>query len=139
MRVRRDSGRMAPTVTLLSRARVVCSSCYVADRPWARFRGLMGRPELAHGEGIILKPSGSVHTCFMRFPIDVVFLDGELEVLAVSPAVGPWRVRAKRRARAVLELAAGEAERVGIKPGDRLIAENSENDSQTKEKLYALA
>ena len=66
---------MAETVTVLSRARVVCESCSMADTPWTRFRGLMGRRELIPGQGLLLRPSGSIHTCFMRFPIDVVFID----------------------------------------------------------------
>ena len=114
---------MVETVTVFSRACVVCESCAVADSIWRRFRGLMGVKGLARGHGLLLRPSSSVHTCFMRFPIDVVFLDTELEVLAVSTEVAPWRLRARRRARAVLELPAGEAARVGISPGDRLSLE----------------
>jgi uncharacterized membrane protein (UPF0127 family) len=125
-------------VALLSRARVVCASCSVADTMWARLRGLMGRRDLERGQGLLLKPSGSVHTCFMRFPIDVVFLNRELEVLAVSPAVRPWRMRAHRGARAVLELRAGEAERVGIAPGERLTVEHP-GISEQKEKMNVLA
>ena len=107
-------------MTVISRARVVCASCSLADTAWTRLRGLMGKKALAPGEGLLLRPSGSVHTCFMRFPIDVVFLDADLEVLRVASAVRPWRARAQRGARAVLELAAGEAERAGIGPGDQL-------------------
>jgi len=129
---------MAAPVTVLSHARVVCASCTLADTMWARLRGLMGRRALGRGEGLLLRPSGSVHTCFMRFSIDVVFLDRELEVLAVSAAVRPWRVRACRGARAVLELPAGEADRVGVEPGDRLTVDRPAI-SETKEKLYALA
>jgi len=129
---------MAETVTLLSGARVVCASCLLADTVWTRFRGLMGRRELAPGGGLLLRPSGSVHTCFMRFPIDIVFLDGELEVVAVSPSVRPWRARAKRGARAVLELPAGEAVRVGVFRGDRLTVLRREI-SQEKEKAYVIA
>ena len=129
---------MAETVTLLSRARVVCASCFVADTMWTRLRGLMGRRRLASGEGLLLQPSGSVHTCFMRFAIDVVFLDRELAVLAISPAVRPWRVRARRGARAVLELPAGEAERLGLAAGDRLTVKRPAINEQ-KEKVYALA
>src|SRR5688500_12305869 len=105
---------MAETVTVLSRAGVVCESCAVADTMWTRLRGLMGRRELEPGEGLLLRPSSSVHTCFMRFAIDVVFLDGEMRVIAVSPAVRPWRLRLQRGACVVLELRAGEAGRVGI-------------------------
>jgi uncharacterized protein len=128
---------MAQVVTVLSDARVVCESCAVADTPWTRFRGLMGRRGLEPGEGLLLRPSGSVHTCFMRFAIDVVFLDRGLRVLAVSPAVRPWRLRLQRGARAVLELPAGQADRVGISPGDHLTLGRSATNDE-KEKVHVL-
>jgi uncharacterized membrane protein (UPF0127 family) len=92
----------------------------VADSAPARLRGLLGRRSLPSGEGLILRPAGSIHTAFMRFPIDVVFLDRELRVLGVKPALRPWRAAGRRRARAVVELAAGECQRRGIQPGQQL-------------------
>jgi uncharacterized protein len=83
-------------------------------------RGLLGRSELPPGEGIFLRPASSVHTFFMRFPIDVVFVDRELEVVGVRHRVAPWRMAAQRGARSTLELAAGEIERHGIAAGDQL-------------------
>lgn len=100
--------------------RVVCDRCMVADRPLTRLRGLLGRSEPRPGEGLLLRPSPSVHTWFMRFPIDIVFLDRRLEVLAVRSDVQPWRMAGRRGARAVLELACGEARRRSIRPGDQL-------------------
>ena len=102
------------------RGGVVCEQCVVADRPHTRLRGLLGRRDLPAGEGLLLRPSPSVHTWFMRFPIDVVFLDADLRVLGVVPEVGPWRMAARRGARAVLELPSGEAARRSLAPGDRL-------------------
>jgi uncharacterized membrane protein (UPF0127 family) len=99
---------------------IVCRSCTVARDPLTRMRGLLGRRGLAEGEGILLQPAGSIHTFFMRFAIDVVFLDAVRRVLRVVPDVRPWRTAAVRKARAVLELAAGEAARVGMKPGTLL-------------------
>ena len=99
---------------------VVCERCVLADRPLARMRGLLGRSGLAHEEGILLRPASSVHTWFMRFPIDVVFLDRDLAVVRVVRRLRPWRTAYGRRAAAVLELAAGESERRGIRVGDRL-------------------
>jgi len=99
---------------------VVCPRCAVADNAPARMKGLLGRRGLEPGEGLLLRPAGSVHTAFMRFPIDAVFLDRDLTVLGVSADLGPWRAASRRRARAVLELAAGESARRGIAPGDRL-------------------
>jgi len=100
--------------------RVICETCVVADNPLARLRGLLGKRSLPPGEGLLLRPAPSIHTFFMRFPIDVVFLDSDLQVLRVLDSVRPWRAAACRRARAVLELGAGEAAARRISPGDRL-------------------
>jgi uncharacterized membrane protein (UPF0127 family) len=99
---------------------VVCERCLVADSPWSRMRGLLGRRGLESGEGLLLRPAGSVHTFFMRFPIDVVFLSRDGEVLKVAGALPAWRTAGARRAKAALELAADEAERREIRVGTRL-------------------
>jgi len=115
------SQRIPREATLLrSDGVVVCERCLVADQPLQRMRGLLGRRDLPPEEGILLRPASSVHTWFMRFPIDVVFLDRDLSVLRVVPRLGPWRWAARRRAAAVLELAAGESERRGIEVGRTL-------------------
>ncbi len=99
---------------------VVCERCLVADRPLARMKGLLGRRTLPSDEGILLRPCASVHTFFMRFSIDVVFLDAEQTVVKITPSLAPWRTAGCRGAKAVLELAAGECERRGLEVGDRL-------------------
>jgi uncharacterized protein len=98
----------------------VCESCIVADRMLPRMKGLLGRRELPAGEGMLIKPAPSIHTFFMRFTIDAVFLSRTGEVLKVSSEVKPWRARSCRRAHSVLELAEGEARRRGIARGQRL-------------------
>jgi uncharacterized membrane protein (UPF0127 family)/Flp pilus assembly protein protease CpaA len=110
---------MGPAL-LLADGRVVCPELAVADTAPRRMKGLLGRKSLDKDEGLLLRPAGSVHTAFMRFPIDVVFTDAELEVLDVRAAVQPWRAVGKRGAKAVLELPAGEAARRGIRPGMKL-------------------
>jgi uncharacterized membrane protein (UPF0127 family) len=99
---------------------VVVDHCVVADSPASRMRGLLGRSELKPGEGLLLRPASSIHTCFMRFPIDAVFLDGGLRVLGISDELRPWRAASRRGARAVLELPAGESARRGLEVGDSL-------------------
>jgi uncharacterized membrane protein (UPF0127 family) len=99
---------------------VVCEHCLVADRPWTRMRGLLGRSELPRGEGILLRPAGSIHMFFMRFPIDAVFLDREGTVVGVEADLKPWRTARRKGAKSVLELPAGETERVGLAPGVRV-------------------
>jgi uncharacterized protein len=100
--------------------RVLCPRCRIAKDPWTRMRGLLGRRQLDDGEGILLRPASSVHTWFMLFAIDVVFLDRELSVLRVVSGLRPWRAAGRRGAAAVLELAAGECAARGVGVGDRL-------------------
>lgn len=100
--------------------KVVCDRCTLARDTYSRMVGLLGKRGLAEGEGILLQPAGSIHTFFMRFPIDAVFLDRERRVVRIAPSVKPWRAAIARRSRSVLELAAGEAARVGLRPGNVL-------------------
>jgi uncharacterized membrane protein (UPF0127 family) len=99
---------------------VVCERCAIARDTYSRMVGLLGRTGLAQGEGILLQPAGSIHTFFMRFAIDAVFLDRELRVVRIAAGVKPWRAALAKRTRSVLELAAGEAARVGLQPGNVL-------------------
>jgi uncharacterized membrane protein (UPF0127 family) len=96
---------------------VVCEHCLLAETMFARLRGLLGRSGLSSGEGMLLRPAASIHTAFMRFPIDAVFLDRENRVVKVAAELAPWRVAACRGSRTVLELPAGEAARQGLRPG----------------------
>ena len=98
-------------------------SCEVADTVLTRMRGLLGRGGLARGQGLLIEPTWSVHTWFMRFPIDVVFLDRDLTVLKLRKHMRPWRTAARFRARSVLELASGECDRLSLEVGDRLAFE----------------
>jgi uncharacterized membrane protein (UPF0127 family) len=100
---------------------VVCDCCLIADGPWLRMKGLLGRADLPDGEGILLRPASSIHMAFMRFPIDAVFLGRDLTVLKVVRNLAPWRMASKRRAHSVLELPAGACARSGVREGDRLL------------------
>jgi uncharacterized membrane protein (UPF0127 family) len=98
----------------------VCERCVVADTAFSRLRGLLGRRRLDSGEGLLIRPTSAIHTCFMRFPLDAVFLDGDFVVLRTVSHLRTWRFAACHGSRSVLELAAGEISRLGIRPGDRL-------------------
>ena len=100
--------------------RVVCERCVIADTLPRRLRGLLGLRGLPPGEGIVLRPGWSIHTAFMRFPIDVVYVDVNQVVVKVVPNLKPWRASTCRGARDVVELAAGECARRGLEPGDRV-------------------
>jgi uncharacterized protein len=99
---------------------IACERCTVADRMLSRMKGLLGRKDLSTGEGILIRPAPSIHTFFMRFPIDAVFLSRQGEVLKIAEHVAPWRARSCRHSYAVLELAAGEAGRCGLAVGERI-------------------
>jgi uncharacterized membrane protein (UPF0127 family) len=86
-------------------------------------RGLLGRTSLEPGSGMLIDAAPSVHMFFMRFPIDVVFLDRDWTVLRVVHALKPWRVAGARRAVAALELPAGTAAQAGLTGGDVLVLE----------------
>ena len=99
---------------------VVCERCDLADGFASRGRGLLGRKELSSGEGMLIRPTWSVHTSFMRFAIDVVFLDENLTILKIAQRLRPWRAAFRRGAHQALELPSGECARLGIGVGDRL-------------------
>lgn len=105
----------------VTRGTILCENATLADRPLQRMRGLLGREALPAGEGLLLHPAPSIHTAFMRFPIDVVFLDRESVVVRVVERLVPWRAASAPRARSALELKAGETARCGVNVGDWLI------------------
>ena len=88
----------------------------------ARLMGLMGRSSLPDNGGLLIVPCSSVQTFFMRFVIDVAFLDRDGQVVKVVPALKPFRVAfGGRGAHSALELPAGAATRCGVAVGDRLL------------------
>lgn len=90
-----------------------------ADTFRLRLLGLMFRAQLPQGQGLLIRPCRAVHTHFMRFPIDVLFLDGENRVVHVIAAMAPWKLSPTiRAADAVLELPAGTAGATA--PGDQI-------------------
>lgn len=89
-----------------------------AVTPLARLRGLAGLPA-PHGAALLLPRTSSVHTLGMRFALDLVWLDGDGRALRIDRAVPPRRLRACRRARAVLELPPGAA--AALTPGSRVL------------------
>ena len=103
---------------------VLCERCEVPKSSFARMRGLLGRSGLEPGGGMLIDAAPSVMTFFMRFPIDVVFLDRDRKVVGVRHALRPWRVAGARRAVAALELPAGTAAGAGIEEGAVLVVEN---------------
>ena len=91
----------------------------------SRLKGLLGRSALADGEGLHLVPCNSIHMFFMRFPIDVAFLDAQGRVVRAVHGIRPWRAtRLHLKARSALELAAGTLARTHTQEGDLLTFEH---------------
>lgn len=91
-----------------------------------RMRGLLSRPPLQDGEGMLLAPCASVHTFGMRYPIDLVFLTRAWRVRRVVPALKPLRLAGSFGAAMTLELASGAATTLRLAPGQDLLWRDSE-------------
>jgi uncharacterized protein len=95
----------------------------IADTSEKRRVGLLKHERLEPGTGLWIVPCESVHTFFMKFPIDLVYLDKQRKVRKVRHAVPAWRLSACLTAHSILELPAGTVEKSGTVPGDELSLE----------------
>ncbi len=98
----------------------------VADNYWLRLRGLLGRPPLQPGEGLLITPCRAVHMMGMKYPIDVAFLDPDHRVVGVVDSLAPGRKSGWfRSARHALELPAGTLKATGTCEGDFILIEDA--------------
>jgi len=111
-----DDARMR--VTNVTRGTVLATALETADSGPKRNKGLLGRAGLAEGGGLWIVPCESVHTFFMKFAIDLVYLDKKNRVKKVRSAVGPWRLSACLSAHSILELPAGTILATETQAGD---------------------
>lgn len=103
----------------LSRATMIGDQVRVADTSISRMVGLLGRRGLEPGEGLWIRPSSGVHTVGMRFPIDVIGLDGELRIVRLWRELVPYRVTSvSLKLKSVIELPAGQIAASGSEIGD---------------------
>lgn len=100
---------------------VLATNVELATTRKARRVGLLGRTRLDPAAGLLLAPCCMVHTAFMRFPIDVLFVARDGRALRVLHAVKPWRAVASMRAHAAIELAAGVLAQHRVVAGDRIV------------------
>jgi uncharacterized protein len=113
-----------------TRGTILAADLELAGTGDARRKGLLGRESLPEGTGLWIAPCESVHTFFMRFAIDLVYLDRKLTVRKVRSSVGPWRVSACFRAHSVLELPAGTVEATRTACGDTVEIRAAAHDAQ---------
>lgn len=102
-----------------TRGLVLADRAQLASNPWRRMVGLLGRDRLEDGEGLALSHCNAVHTCFMRFPIDVIFLDKQGRVVRLFPRMVPFRFSPPVfGAHSAVELPAGTIARSGTEVED---------------------
>jgi len=105
----------------VNRNTILAAGCDTADTFRTRLAGLMGRKSLEDGCGVLITPSNSIHMFFMRFPIDVLFLDRDNVVVHIIEGIKPWRVsKIISKAYSVLELPYGSVRSSSTETGDRL-------------------
>lgn len=109
------------TVRNISRDRILAERCELANTFWTRGLGLMWREGLEPGAGLLIYPEWSIHTFFMRFPIDVLFLNRHDQVVGLREAMPPNRPYAGVwGARSVVELPPGLIAATATQVGDQL-------------------
>ena len=86
----------------------------------SRGKGLLGRSHLADTSGLWIENCRDIHTCFMKFPIDAIFLDKDMKVVSLHKNIQPWRFTFSWKAKSVVELAAGKIEKSKVQVGDQL-------------------
>jgi uncharacterized membrane protein (UPF0127 family) len=99
---------------------VIADFAQVANTSATRRKGLLGRQSFNQGEGLWISPCESIHTFWMKFPIDVIYLNRKKEVCKIRTAVVPWRLSICLLAHSVLELPVGTINRTRTEPGDQL-------------------
>jgi hypothetical protein len=104
----------------LTRQTEIACCAEVADSAATRNKGLLGRTALPPGGGMWIVPCESVHTFFMKFPLDLVYLDRNKKVKKVRGNVGPWRLSACFSAHSIIELPAGTVQSTQTQRGDQI-------------------
>jgi hypothetical protein len=118
----KKSSSETPQVMLVrneTRNSIIASTTNIADSGAKRRKGLLGRSELPPGHGLWIVPCEAIHTCGMKFPIDVVYLNRKKIVCKFRSEVMPWRLSVCLFAHSVLELPAGTIRRTSTRPGDQ--------------------
>ena len=121
------------SVTNKTRNTVLAACMEVADSAAKRNKGLLGRERLAPGEGLWIIPCESVHTFWMRFPIDLVYLDRKMRIRKLKSSVPAWRISACLLAHSVIELPAGTISASQTQTGDTLVFSNFIAPETTKD------
>jgi uncharacterized membrane protein (UPF0127 family) len=108
-----------------SKNEIILNKLEIAESFFARGRGLLGRNDFNFGEGLWIRPCNNIHTLFMKFSIDCVFIDSKMRVTKIVHQLKPWRVVGPIwKSSSVIELPSGFAASKNIEVGDELYVGN---------------
>jgi uncharacterized membrane protein (UPF0127 family) len=101
--------------------RTLAAELVTADSMWSRMKGLLGTSKIAQDYALWIKPCNSIHTIFMNYPIDIIFVDHKLQICGLEAGLEPWRmVLPKLKAKSVFEMRCGTIANFKLKIGDQL-------------------
>ncbi len=104
-----------------TKSSILSEEVIIADTPFKRIKGLLGKKELRKGQALVLRPCNSIHTFFMRFPIDVLFVDKDNRVIKTISCLKPFKLTAIYfNAAFAIELPSGTIQSFSIQKGDTL-------------------
>lgn len=118
-------------VTNVARNTVLATCLEQAGNAAKRSKGLLGRKGLPPGGGLWIVPCESVHTFWMQFPIDLVYIDRKLRIKKLRSNVQPWRLSACLSAHSILELPSGTIQSTLTQVGDTLEFASGVPEDQT--------
>lgn len=111
-------------VALQNESRTLIPECFIAESYMSRFLGLMGRKTIPQNEAICFPRCNSIHTFFMRFPIDVILVGEDGKIVSVVQAMKPWRLLLPRKGvKHIIELQANRVESLELQTGAKLICD----------------
>lgn len=112
---------MAKKLICKKNQQVICHKVTEANTLWTRTKGLLGTPSLATGECLWIKRCNSIHTWFMNYPLDLIFVDKNLNVVKTYKQVNPWKITLPNfKANSVFEMQSGWIKDNWPQKGDQL-------------------
>lgn len=105
--------------------KVIADRLLTAFDSQSRRKGLLAHGSLPRSTALIIAPTNAIHTFFMKFPIDIVFVSKAGRILKIRSRVPAWRMTGSLRAYAVLEMAAGSVDGSDMKVGDELVCRSA--------------
>jgi uncharacterized membrane protein (UPF0127 family) len=108
--------------------KILCENCAIADNPFTRIRGLLGRSSLEESEGLLIVPCSSIHMFGVKFALDVIFISRENIVVDFVEDIAPGKMYIAKKeigkAHSALEITPGTISATGTKRGDKIDFQN---------------